>query len=546
MSPTPKDDEAPPRWPMTSKSLSSAHARTFFLLFTVLTIGILTAGTAAAAAPAPSANASPALTGAPSLTGSKSTYLVGNGSALVFVGAESWTNQWNAVSNGSQVYSDALILIAFDLKATNILLTVNAWQDGHGWVSNQSALMAPLTQTVITVPFVSDASWRSIVVKMDGTPFYGQIATPISLLPPGILNIGGLDLLALGIISEGVICFASVMALAKVLQKRARYAPKFSLLIWGPVVLVGIAAAVIFDYQAVNAYFAGWSPLVYAFAVTPMMFLFSLSLFNRAEKAELLQRVAKPQGKILYRRWLLRFSTLPDGRTVLIDERWRGWLARLFGHHVVIDKGDELTPVYYEGETQLMKSPTPSKGTVKVTDRFKVSNPQEDEVARIWWTDTGDPVMVKWPRITIHRLRTIHAKTSPEGTVIRAEFTKPVLSLPHYTEPEVELRRALEDYKAVEAVSAEWANTRDPARVLSKVKTDLYVLKAGFSAQVEAEVESRLTAYYSLIGRTTADLSDEEAKNAAKKGETAPSLAELLDESRLRASNKPTPKRGTG
>jgi len=212
---------------------------------------------------------------------------------------------------------------------------------------------------------------------------------------------------------------------------------------------------------------------------------------------------------------------------------------------VVIDKGDEFEPVPFEGDVANMRSPTHSKGPVGITDRFHVVNPQEDEVGRLWWTETGDPVMVRWPTWTIHRLKTIPAKLSPEGAVLVPEHTKMALSLPHYTEPLVELRRALEDYKAVEAISAGWANDRDLARVLSKTKTDLYSLKSGFNAQVEAEVESRLTAYYSLIGRTSADLSDEEAENQAKKGSMAPSLAELLDEARLRPSNSPPPKKGT-
>jgi len=475
------------------------------------------------------------LTGAPSLS---SSYLVGNGAALVFVGAESWTAVWQSEANGSQVYSNALILVAFDLRTTNILLSVDAYQGPHGWVSNQSVLMAPLVQTTIVIPFLSDPNWNNVVVEMDGTPFYCQIATPLSLLPPNILNVGGLDILALGIISEGIAGFAGVTALAKILQRRARYAPHFSLLIWGHVIVVGIAASVVLDYEWVDRTFAGWSPLVYTFAVMPMMFLFALSLFNNSEKAELLQRVAKPQGRILYRRWLLRYSVLPDGRTVLIDERWRGWLARLFGHHVVIDSGDEFSPVPFEGDVARMRSPTRSKGVTKMSDRFKVANPQEDEVGRLWWTETGDPVKVRWPRWTIHRLKHVPAKLSPEGNVLVKEHDEMRLSLPHYTDYEVELHRALEDYKAAEAVSAEWANTRDLARVLSKVKTDLYALKAAFSAQVEAEVESRLTAYYSLIGRTSADLTDDEAKAQAKRGEPVPTLAELLDEGRLRPKPK--------
>ena len=216
------------------------------------------------------------LTGTPALP---SAYLVDNGAALVFVGSESWTAVWASEGNGSQVYSNALLLIAYDLRSSDFLLKVDAYQGSHGWVSNQSVLMASLTETVITVNFVSDANWQSVTLDIGGPPsqggavWQGQIATPFSLLPPSVLNVGGLDILALGIISEGVACFAGMTGLARVLQRRARYAPKFSLLIWGHVVVVGIAATVILDYQWVNMTFAGWSPLAYAFAVSPMMFL---------------------------------------------------------------------------------------------------------------------------------------------------------------------------------------------------------------------------------------------------------------------------------
>lgn len=487
------------------------------------------------AAPAASATS---VTGAPSLA---SAYLVGGGSALVFVGAESWTAVWQTEANGSQIYTNQLILLAFDLRQTNVSLVVDAFQSGHGWVDNQSVSLQPLQEVQVLVTFANDPNWQGVVVLMDGTPFVAQVATPISLLPPSIFNVGGLDILALGIVSEGIVVFAGLISLAKVLMRRAKWAPKFSLLVWGHVVVVGIAAAVILDFEWVDRTFAGWSPLVYVFAVAPMIFLYSLSLFNETEKAELLQRVAKPHGRILYRRWLLRFATLADGRVVLIWETWRGWLARLFGHHVVIDTGEENVPDVFEGDIRIEASPSRTRGSVRLSDRWKVGNPQEDQVSRLWWTETGDPVTVTWPHLTIHRLKDVPRKTSPEGAVIREAYQKKVLTWPHYSEPHVELHRALEDYRVVEAVSAEWASVRDLYRVLSKVKTDLYTTKANFSANVEAEVEARLLAYYSLLGKTSADMTDEEAEEEARRTTRAPSLAELLDENRLRPSGK-TPK----
>jgi hypothetical protein len=469
--------------------------------------------------------------GTPELT---STYIVGDGSALVFVGANDWANAWSPETNDSQIYTNQLVLLAFDLHEYNVTLYLAPYEQGFGYVGNQSILLSPDDQATITVTFPSDTNWENVVLYMDGTPFVCQVATPISLLPPSLVNVGGVDILALAIISEGIIVSTAMMGCAKWLHRRTVWAPKFSLLFWGHGILIGMLAAVVIDYQWVDQTFAGWSPLVYAFAVAPAVFFQSLSWFNKGYKVELLQPVARAQGEMVYRRWLLRMGTLGDGRVILIVESWKAWLARVFGHYIVVDEGDPSLPKWFEALVENYKSQTKTAGKTKASDRFKITNPQDDEVERLLWTDTAAPVTVKEPVLTVHRMVTVPARVSAEGQTLRPERTERRLSLPHFTEAEVQLVLAPEHFKAAAAVAAGWANLTDLARVRSKEATDLYVTKASFHAQVEAEIESRLTAYFSLIGRTNADLTDEEAGKEAQQG-AAPSLADLLDEKALRA-----------
>lgn len=484
--------------------------------------------------------------GSPSLS---SAYVVDNGQALVIVGYQSWGGAWTPAQSGTQIYAASLSLDIFDLASYPIHISINAKETGIGWIQNQSLLITPLNDTTDQIFFSNNPNWHTLNLYLSTTLFQAEVATPISLLPPSVENVGGLDLLVLGILSEAVIAFSALTIAGKIIMRRALWAPKFSLLIWGHVVLIGIASAILLDFQAVDRTFAGWSPLVYVAGVCPMYFLFILSVFNRTSKDELLQVVARPQGRLVYRRWLLRTGILNDGRTVLVRETWGGWLARLFGHHVVIDNGDPSMPEAFSAKVDNRRSPTktPEKEgfrwrlkTKKLaySEDFKVANEQEDDVVKILWTETGEPVKVLWPRLTMHRNVEVPPKTSPEGNVLIPAHTERKLAWPHYTESSHTLSLAPQHFAAHQAVAAGWGKSLDLARVLAKTQTELYILKAGFEAKVNAELESRLLAYFSLVGRTSSDMSQEEASQEAERPKTVRSLAELLDEKTLGGSKQ--------
>lgn len=469
-----------------------------------------------------------------------SIYVVGHGQAAVAIGYVGWGGAWTAAPNGSQLYAGQIQLTAVSLLSYNSTFTFDLYVATHGWV-NDSIVLAPVSATDISVNLPADPNWRAVVLVMDGTSWDGQVATPISLLPNSISDVGGLDILALGIISEMVLVCAAATALGAWVQRRALYAPKFSLLVWGHVIIIAIAAAVLLDFEAVDRTFAGWSPLVYAFAIGPVWFLFILSYFNRAEKAEILQGVARPGGRFHYRRWLVREGDLPNGARVAIKEGWGQWFARARGHHVVLDDGDPSHPAPWSATVEKIRSPTDTKtyddrlggrgaGRARAVDDFRVVNPQEDGVALIQHTDTSEPMEVNWPRLVWKRAKEVPAKVAPSGQVLVPAHTKMVWTWPHFTEGSVgALRLADEHYAPAAAVSAHWASQRDLARAFAKVSTDLWVLKANFDAKVQDRVESILTAYQSVVGRPRFDMTDGEADAEAIRSKDTRSLSELLD-----------------
>lgn len=485
------------------------------------------------------------LYGAPNLT---SIYVVGHGEAAVAIGYVGWGGAWTAAPNGTELYAGSIYLTIVSLLSYNSTFTYDTMVATHGWV-NASIVIPPDVAVNIQVNLPADPNWRTVELAMDGTPWYGTVATPISLLPNSIADVGGLDILALGIISETLIGFAGATAIGAALMRRAIYAPKFSLLIWGHVILIGLAAIILVDFQFVDQTFAGWSPLVYAGVVSPVWLAFVLSYFNRSNKAEILQEVARPALAVTYRRWLIRLGTLPDGRRILIREGWAGFWARVWGAYVVIDDGDPSHARPFEAAVQRVRSPTDTKagehwrarhGRAINVDDFKVVNPQDDGVSILMVTDTSEPLVVDWPRLTWHSTVTVSAKISPEGRVIVPEHTERHLTWPHYTEGSIgALRLADEHYQFVAAASARKTALRDLGRIVSKSLTAFYSLQAAFEAKVNARVEAILVARNSLVNRPTTDLTDSEADAEAMRSADTRSLAELMDVRDLPSLKKP-------
>lgn len=488
----------------------------------------------------PSVGVRAAIVGEPSEAPNfQGAYVVDHGEIFVYLGYAGFANLWSGVGvNGSEVFADGLYLLAFNLAPVPVSLSLDTHEKGYGW-SNESVPIGVGSSVGVPIPLEQNAAWTSIRVVMSGTAWFGFVATPVSLLPLTDWNLGGVDLLVMVCLSEAIIGFSFLTWLAWRCMKRALWAPKFSLIVWGHVFLLTTFVTVIADYQFIDQTFAGWSPVVYIAPLLPMWFAFALSLFNRTTKRECLQIASLPNQRLMIGRYLLRLGKNLRGEIVLIKETWAQFWARLFGHYVVLTPKDISKPpalvvpvVNLASPTETGKGKTRSKGAFKPKtlqwDAAPIVNDaaQDDEVNGISWVKAGATVEVRYPHLTAHK--TVHVD---EQTVTRRNGDVRTIpahdeqrwSWPHYVEGSAETL-PLHDIHYLNAVAASalMLTAEDLAQVIGSLKTALYMLRSKHETTVSAEVDAQLSAYLSLLGFTPNDITEEQAAGAAVKRRDEP------------------------
>lgn len=454
--------------------------------------------------------------------------VVDYGQALVFVGTLSWGGGYQPVETGTQVYGASLVLVLYDLTGTNVSvpLTLN----DSGVVSTATVLIAPSAATVDTLSLAPNPNWSPVTVDLGGTKLAYSVATPISFLPNSIANVGGLDLLSMAVVSEMLIGLTLAFWVARWAMGRALWAPAFRLVIWGHVALLGVLTAVVLDYQFVDTTFAGWSPLVYSFVISPMGFLWGLSLFNRTESGLLLRGDAPLGGRMTYHLWELGVGTNPEtGERVLCRLTWSGFWARFWGHYTPLIPAQEGMLVdHFEAEVvrhRVVDLGEYRKGVRKgnVLDDYDVvhadltgSKKDARKWTKLYWTTSEQPLWVEWPRLSIHREVEVPAKVSPEGAVLTPAHPKRRLALPHYDPGSVaDLSLAPSAWATQQSVVLGWRTAASLAKVNSDVTLRADVLEATFEARLAEAVRVAVTARTTLTGRIPHDLTEAEANAEA-------------------------------
>jgi hypothetical protein len=471
---------------------------------------------------------------------------------LVFNGYLSFGGFYNAISNGSEVYAGAFVLVIYSLTNNTYAVTISLTE--LGTTTNQETTVIPGVADQVTISLAQTNSWESARVVVDGTAQYYTVAVPISLLPSYLDNIGGVDLIALGILSECLIALALALASAYAAQRRALWAPKFSLLVWGHVILIAMASAIIIDFQWVDQTFAGWSPLVYAIFLWPIFFAFSLSYFNRAPKAEMLQANTPSAGRLSFNRWTLRLMKTTRGWE-LIGPKWKHWWQRLLskknGHVMLgVKESDLTTPIPEPFVADIVNRRIPSRE--EILRRVRRPSPDKndplddfdiiqgsldgrapaggDEIPmKLLFTPTGFPVEVQWPKLVAHKDVIVPEKMMKDGRIV-AEHTKSVFCMPFYQPGKALITLHSLHFRAPISVINMWRSVEDLGNLLDVVTLDLEALKAGFNTQVTKRVRERILAREALLGRGSDDLSDIEAAQEAvrEKHDTTMSLDELF------------------
>jgi hypothetical protein len=454
--------------------------------------------------------------------------VVDYGQALVFVGTLSWGGGYTPVQTGTQVYGATLVLVVYDLTSSNVSVPLSL--NDSGVVSNSTVAVVAGTPTVDDVALAPNPSWEPVSLDLGGVTLAYSVATPVSFLPNAIANVGGLDLLSMTVVSEMLIGLTLAFWVARWAMVRALWAPRFTLLIWGHVTLIGLLAAVILDYQFVDSTFAGWSPLVYAVVISPMGFVWGLSLFNRTESALLHRGDAPLGGRMTYHVWELAVGVNPrTGERVLCRLTWSGFWARFWGYYTPLVPAQEgLLVDHFEAEVVKHRV----VDLAEYRKAIRKGNPLDDfdvihadltgskKDARKWtkqfWTTSEQPLWVEWPRLVLHREVEVPAKLSPEGNVLTPAHTKRRISLPHYDPGSAaDLGLAPSAWATQQSVVLGWRTASSLAKVNSDLALRADVLESSFEARVADEVKVRLTAHYALSGRITADLTEAEANAEA-------------------------------
>ncbi len=452
------------------------------------------------------------IVGAPSESG----YLWANhGTVFLAVGYVDWTNTFQPSPNGTHAFTDGLIAFAVDLSSAPQTLHVKVVEENHG-VTNQSYALRPHQQIQINIPVAQDAHWRSIHVYFDGVEWSLSVATPYSLLPLNDLNIGGFDVVVVAIVYQTVALFAGMVALARWCQKRARWAPNFSLVVWGHVALFTGLCMLLADYQWVDQSFAGFSVFVYAFAIAPMLWLFMLSYFNRVSVRLYVQAVPRTHSNMGVRLYRMTVSTLVggtfkdgtpmSGTKVLIIERLRGWWARLFGHYIILSRPSPNTPEDFVA--------TVEKGRpMEVINAERLTRKSEDPIAEFGFLRSGAMLRVTEPKLCAHREVTVPEKVTRDGTLVKAHVVRK-RCWPFYFPDQGEVQSATLGSATeahVLAVLSEWGSSEEQAEMLASTETELVLVKSAVDQLANEKKRAALKTWYQVAEDVANEVTTERA-----------------------------------
>lgn len=447
------------------------------------------------------------------------------------------------VTPDTLVFGDTLYIEFFDALG-NRSITVASLQYGDGQTNisdNRSFSVAGRDITLLTYDLPSSTMERSVRLCVDGGCMTFAHASPITLIPSGILTIGGLDLLAFGITVEfGLLLFPAVV-FARSLARKALWFPKFKAWLVAPHVALGFILLIGLDYRAFDELFSGLGFLFIPVVFVALFFLWSLHLFNVATPAYATR--AEPNGgrELTEFRWRFFVGQMPDGKLVLIGCYWRDAFARLFGHapvlydpadrsradggplgaHVVnmrLETRDERADRFTKMLQRRMKE-LPS--AAHALDQFRTVNvggsrlnPRERDPPLLhYYVDSDAWLNATMPRLSVHKaVREAEVKT-PTGEVVKPARTVLKLTWPHYIESSgAETSLAGLHYLAVPSVaSLLWVAVERAWRRVAQVRIQNFALRTTPFVLADEATEVVGGEVFTLLERERFALTDEEA-----------------------------------
>ena len=440
------------------------------------------------------------------------------------------------VTPGSTVFGD-VVYLEFLNSGGNRSVTVTTVQRASGqtslWYNESFAVGANVSVLTLNLPSSTAERTARVCVELGCITFLHL--TPLTLLPSGILSVGGLDFLAFGLTAEfGLLIFPLTVA-ARALTRKALWTPKFKAWLVAPHVALGFILLVGYDYQAFDQLFGGLGfvliPVVFAF----LYFLWVLHLFNTAKPVEVLQPDLKDGHAVDYYRALFWVGDWPDGSKVAIGPKWSHWLARLFGHAPVVVPRKFETGEGAPAESDLMtvRTETRSERTDARTRRLRRAfrrrygrqNPldsfpihggisdvrERDPPQKLYWVDSDGWLRMEYPRLSVHRTVTLPAKLGPEGNVVEPARQVVRLAWPHYVDTRASVGLAGFHYLDVPVAAVLWGSAEKAYRRVEQLRAQNVALRTTTFVEADDATAVLTGEIFRGLDRERTGLTDEEA-----------------------------------
>lgn len=462
-----------------------------------------------------------------------------------------------SIGPGDLVFADTL-LIEFLNFGPNRTIAVTSFQNSSEGKLYYNTTFAVGNQngTILTFDLPSSTTVTHTKLCVDGRclSFYHQ--TPRTLLPSGVLNVGGLLLLVFGVSFETFVLIVPMTLLARSTTRKALWSPKatVSTLLVLPHLLLGVFLLAALDYPLFDALFGGLEYIVFPPVFAVFYYFWALHLFNVAFPALVLKPNPQSGHRLKFHAWAIWVGELPDGTKVLVGTRWRDWLARLFGHFPV------LVPV--QQEATLLGLPAEAPLTFyRVETMFRVRSGREtplddfvvageiDEAPRwkgllrpkfLYWVEVDGWLDESMPRLVWHRDVKVPAKRGPDGTVVEDATTVSKLSWPHYLDPPAGMRLAGIHFVDAPMAALLFVSQATAYKRLEQLRQQIAALWATRFVGAEEMAEEQMAELLRLMERSLRGLSDVEADEETRTGPGKAGRGSTLAEAE--ASERPKPK----
>ncbi len=436
-------------------------------------------------------------------------------------------NQQNPVCGGTYVFADALQVTFINFLSTRTLVfqTVQPLDGSPTLYGNTTVVAVGGQASTFPVVLPSTIPQREVTACIDGGCLTFTHSTPLTLFPSNVIDVGGLDVLILGVVILTALLLFPFTLLARFIGRKALWTPAWKAWLWAPHIVAFFLFGIVVDFPLLDKAFSGseflFFPVVFAF----MFFLWSIHLFNTARVAFAFKPNPHAFHHLSFEGWRFFIGRLPDGSYVLIGKRWRDWLARLFGHFPI------LVPASSEYSTQGVPYPIDLQmhtagfrrkpGRENALDDFKVEGPLDirwrDPPSRIYFVDHDVQINDAMPELRWHREVEVPPKLDHEGNVVIPSHTVTRRCWPYYVDPEPNAI-GLAGIHVIDEIAAAvgWITYEQITRRSEEKDIQLGRLQATLYRTAD-EMASRRAAdvvrYYEV---DTAALSDEERRQDSK------------------------------